>query len=289
MVSFSLSPNTDLASVAIKVKDFDKMLNFYQDVVGLDLINEENDMAILGIKSKKKKLLGLIANPEGKDGSNTHAGLYHTTFVLPTQNDLALFMKQLMAINYPIEGTSDHGYCKSIYINDPENNRLEFSWDKPKKSWPLTDGKIDGVTKELDLPRFLGSSEGTYDRIPRDSKMGHVHLSVADLDESYDFYVNSLGFSIKDDDFVQTHFLSVNDYHHQIGLNQWRPSGTYLVEEYDLGVDHITFSIPTMDDLLALKDNLNNTNKKFYFNKGKQIIGIYDPSGIQLWFIVFKK
>lgn len=289
MGSFSLDPKTNLSSIALKVKDLEKMINFYQRVIGMSAISEENDMAIMGIGSKRKKLIGLIATPDGKEDSNTRTGLYHMAFVLPTREDLALFMKHMMLMNYPIEGQSDHGYSESIYINDPEGNRLEFSWDKPKEKWPLLDGKINGVTKELNMQKFLCGVEGTYEMIPTETKVGHVHLSILDLDQSCEFYVSALGFSIKDDDFANTHFLTVNDYHHQIALNEWTPAiQTPLVKEADLGVDHITFNLPTFESLVLLKEHLEKLEIEFYFNKGKKIIGVNDPNGIQLWFIACK-
>ncbi|MFW7433141.1 VOC family protein [Vagococcus carniphilus] len=290
MGSFSLDPKTKLASVALKVRDFDRMVEFYRHVVGLNLINEENDMAIMGIGSKRKKLVGLIATPEGVEDSNTRTGLYHMTFVLPTRENLALFLKHLIILNYPIEGKSDHGYSESVYINDPEGNRLEFSWDKPKEEWPLLEGKINGVTKDLDIQKMLCRVKGTYSTIPEDTKVGHVHLSVLDLNESFKFYVDGLGFSIKDDDFAKTHFLTVNDYHHQIALNEWTPaSQKSFARETDLGVDHITFDVATFEALLELKEQLESLEIEFYFNKGKKIIGVNDPNGIQLWFMVLKK
>ncbi len=290
MGSFSLDPKTKLASVALKVRDFDRMVEFYRHVVGLDLISEENDMAIMGIGNKRKKLIGLIATPEGKEDSNTRTGLYHMAFVLPTREDLALILKHLIILNYPLEGKSDHGYSESVYINDPEGNRLEFSWDKPKEEWPLLEGKINGVTKNLDIQKMLTRVKGTYKTIPEETRIGHVHLSIMDLNESFSFYVNTLGFSEKDDNFAKTHFLTVNDYHHQIALNEWTPATKKnYAKEKDLGVDHVTFNISTIEELVKLKEQLTSLDYDFYFNKGKKIIGLSDPNGIQLWFMVLKK
>lgn len=289
MVSFSISPDTEVASVAIKVKDLDRVISFYQHVVGFELISEENDMAIMGIRSQNKKLLALIATPDGIEGTNNHTGLYHTSYVFPTREDLAQFIKHLMIMNYPIEGQSDHGYCESIYINDPENNLLEFSWDKPESEWPLSEGKIDGVTKELDIQASLNCVEGEYSRVPKSTKLGHVHLSVSNLEESYEFYINQLGFKVSDDDFSSTHLLTASNYHHHVALNEWKPSRiTSMAKESDLGVDHITFELPSMDELQRLKENLELASYEFYYNKGKKIIGLSDPSGIELWFLVPK-
>ncbi|MBO0478016.1 VOC family protein [Vagococcus fluvialis] len=289
MGSFSLDQNTNLASVALKVKDLDKMIEFYRHVLGFHLINEENDMAIMGIGSERKKLLGLIREPEGKEGSNNLTGLYHVAFVLPTREEFALFIKHLMLTNYPIEGKSDHGYAECVYINDPEGNRINFGWDKPKEKWPVQDGKISGVTKELNIQSFLSKVTGDFTEISEGTKVGHVHLSVSDLEESYLFYKDVLGFTLKNDDVVSTKFLSNNDYHHQIALNEWTPTASQnVVNSNDLGVDHVTFEVDSLDSLLELKEHLEKKDIDFYFNKGKKIIGLNDPNGIQLWFMVFK-
>lgn len=288
MGSFSLDRQTELASVALKVRDLDKMIEFYRRVLGFHLINEENDMAIMGIGSQRKKLLGLIKEPEGKEGSNTLTGLYHVAFVLPTREEFALFIKHLIALNYPIEGQSDHGYAECVYINDPEGNRINIGWDKPKSEWPIKDGRIYGVTKELNIQSFLCKVKGDFEEISEGTKLGHIHLSVADMADSYHFYRDILGFKLTNNEIISTKFLSNNDYHHQIALNEWSPaSNQSLVKETDLGVDHVTFSVDSMENLIELKEQLERNEITFYFNNGKKIIGLNDPNGIQLWFMVF--
>lgn len=288
MESFSLDPALQLSSVAIKVKDLDKMENFYRHVVGLDLINEENDMAIMGLGQDKKKLLGLVYTPHANLDASQGTGLNHMAFVFPKREQLGAFIHHLFKLNYPIDGESDHGYCEAIYITDPEGNRLAFVWDKPKDEWPLQNGRINGVTKSLDLRKVTKKAKDEYVKVPEGTKVGYVHLSVSDLDQSHDFYTRLLGFALKDDDFINMHYLTVNDYHHHIALDSWTPaSNVRNVQEDDLGVDHVTFSVPSFDSLVALKNHLEHEHADLYFNKGKQIIGITDPNGIQLWFRVF--
>lgn len=289
MGSFSLDQNTRLASVALKVKDLDKMINFYRHILGFHLINEENDMAIMGIGSQKRKLLGLIREPEGQEGSNTLTGLYHVAFVFPTREEFALFVKHLVLSNYPIEGKSDHGYAECVYINDPEGNRINIGWDKPEEDWPVKEGKISGVTKVLNIQSYLSKLEGVFDEISDETRMGHVHLSVANLEESFTFYHDILGFSLKNQDIISTKFLSINDYHHHIALNEWTPAANCsAIKNTDLGVDHITFEVPSLESLLALRDQLDAKQVEYYYNKGKKIIGLSDPNGIQLWFMMLK-
>ena len=57
--------------------------------------------------------------------------------------------------------------------------------------------------------------------IPVGTSIGHVHLRVADLDQSIRFYHEVMGFDITARYGKQAAFLSAGGYHHHIGLNTW--------------------------------------------------------------------
>src|SRR5690625_6921332 len=57
--------------------------------------------------------------------------------------------------------------------------------------------------------------------IPPQTRIGHVHLKVADLERSLDFYCNLLGFEITQMYGNKAAFISAGGYHHHIGLNTW--------------------------------------------------------------------
>ena len=61
--------------------------------------------------------------------------------------------------------------------------------------------------------------------LPRSVRIGHVHLKVANLQRSIDFYHGILGFSITQRIGDQAAFLSAGSYHHHIGLNTWESEG----------------------------------------------------------------
>jgi catechol 2,3-dioxygenase len=61
--------------------------------------------------------------------------------------------------------------------------------------------------------------------LPRSVRIGHVHLKVANLQRSIDFYHGILGFSITQRIGNQAAFLSAGPYHHHIGLNTWESEG----------------------------------------------------------------
>jgi catechol 2,3-dioxygenase len=57
--------------------------------------------------------------------------------------------------------------------------------------------------------------------IPPDTKIGHVHLKVADLDRALQFYRDLLGFELQQLYGKDAAFISAGGYHHHIGLNTW--------------------------------------------------------------------
>ena len=61
--------------------------------------------------------------------------------------------------------------------------------------------------------------------IPAQAQIGHVHLKVADLERSLDFYCNLLGFQVTTRYGSQAAFISAGGYHHHIGLNTWHSKG----------------------------------------------------------------
>ena len=57
------------------------------------------------------------------------------------------------------------------------------------------------------------------------TRIGHVHLKVADLDRAIGFYSGVLGFEVMQRYGDQAAFLSAGGYHHHIGLNTWESRG----------------------------------------------------------------
>src|SRR5690242_4262372 len=64
----------------------------------------------------------------------------------------------------------------------------------------------------------------THTAIPAETRIGHVHLKVADLERAVGFYRDLLGFDLLFD-FGTAAFLSAGGYHHHIGLNTWESQG----------------------------------------------------------------
>jgi catechol 2,3-dioxygenase len=65
--------------------------------------------------------------------------------------------KHMIDAGISLEGASDHGVSKALYLRDPDSSGIELSWDRPKAEWPLTkDGHLEMETRPLDTQELLG-------------------------------------------------------------------------------------------------------------------------------------
>src|SRR5262249_52954647 len=84
------------------------------------------------------------------------AGLFHTAILYPTRKDLAVALKRLIDVRYPLTGASDHGVSEAIYLDDPDGNGVELYWDRPREQWPVDEnGNLMMGTYQLDLDGLL--------------------------------------------------------------------------------------------------------------------------------------
>jgi len=76
-------------------------------------------------------------------------------------------------------------------------------------------------------------------------RIGHVHLKVADLQRSLDFYCGILGFQLTQRYGPQAAFISAGGYHHHIGLNTWESLGGTPPPAGHTGLFHTAILYPT--------------------------------------------
>ena len=77
------------------------------------------------------------------------------------------------------------------------------------------------------------------------TRIGHVHLKVADLERAIAFYRDVLGFQVTQRMGAQAAFLSAGGYHHHIGLNTWESQGGAPPPEGTTGLYHVAILYPT--------------------------------------------
>ena len=81
------------------------------------------------------------------------------------------------------------------------------------------------------------------------TRIGHVHLKVADLERAVQFYTGALGFEIKQRWGNSAAFIAAGDYHHHIGLNTWESLGAPPAPRRSAGLYHFAILYPTRIEL----------------------------------------
>jgi len=107
------------------------------------------------------------------------------------------------------------------------------------------------VTQTAAAP--LVPAETTPAPIHPGTRIGHVHLKVADLDRSLAFYRDMLGFQVTQRYGDQAVFLSAGGYHHHLGLNTWESKGGRPPAPGTTGLFHTAILYP---DRASLGDAL---------------------------------
>jgi len=119
--------------VVLAVHDPETSAKFYVDKLGMELVNYYSDpehgleMAFLSFGTHHHDI-ALIKVP--RDAPVGNPGFSHTALVIDGgERELAQMYRQLKGSGVHVELTADHGLSRSLYLHDPEGNRLEIYYD----------------------------------------------------------------------------------------------------------------------------------------------------------------
>jgi catechol 2,3-dioxygenase len=250
-----------LTGLTLRVKDLERQLEFYRDLLGFEVIHRNSNQTDLNL-SKKHLTLSLIHEPDAPLRPQGTLGLYHFALLLPNRQALAGIVRRLLEHRYPnFQGASDHDVSEAFYLSDPEGNGIELYRDRTQKEWPYDNGKLKMVSEALNVEELLAESP-TSTTLDANTTFGHLHLHVANLDEAETFY-KPLGMTVTQGDYPGARFLAADGYHHHIGTNLWArgrtasESSTGLLG-YQLAVKNAEAKEVT--DMLGLKVKLEPLN-----------------------------
>jgi catechol 2,3-dioxygenase len=99
--------------------------------------------------------------------------------------------------------------------------------------------------------------------IPKDTRIGHVHLKVSNIQRSLDFYCGLLGFEITTRYGNDAVFISAGGYHHHLGLNVWYSKNAGPAPANTTGLFHTAILYPTRKDLAYIFRRLHEANYPF--------------------------
>ena len=156
-------PITRLNHAVLYVRDVERSVAFYTDVLGFRVLNvlpdgfqgaaflqapgstNDHDLGLFEIGS------AAAASPAGGGGA---VGLYHLAWEVDTLAELERLAEKLTAAG-ALGGASDHGTTKSLYAKDPDGLEFEVAWIVPADQ--IDDGAVEGRKQigRLDLAREL--------------------------------------------------------------------------------------------------------------------------------------
>jgi catechol-2,3-dioxygenase len=123
-----------LNHAVLYVRDVERSVGFYRDVLGFRVIHRRPTAAFLrAADSDNDHDLGLFqVRVDTGDAGQPSVGLYHLAWSVNTLAELAEFEGKLTAAG-SLVGSSDHVVSKSLYGKDPDGIEFEVSWFVPRE------------------------------------------------------------------------------------------------------------------------------------------------------------
>jgi catechol 2,3-dioxygenase len=283
---FSIHPATRMGPVALTVANLENQILFYTQVLGFKLHWRDGNKAGLGAGGAD--LLRLTEEPI-LNRYRGATGLYHFAILFPNRRELARALARLFAMKYENYPT-DHIMTKTTYLDDPEGNGIELYAESPEDgTWSLAngdyitrraDGSLSSGREPLDVKALLENlqEEDRLDQaISPETRVGHVHLHVRNIEEAVDFYHGIIGFDVMGiAKAFRMAFFSAGGYHHHLGLNTWQGEGAPPPPADAAGLRYFTIELPNQETLEQVIERIDAAG--IPSNRTEQGLLVHDPS-----------
>jgi catechol 2,3-dioxygenase len=273
-----IPPGTTVGPVNLTVADLERTRDFYERTIGLRALNASGEVVRLGTDGIPA--VELTGRPDAPPRPRGTTGLFHLAILVPGRGDLALALRRVTEAGWRFSGASDHLVSEALYLRDPEGNGIEISRDRAREEWPRVDGEIQMDTLPLDVESLLADAaeaDPEPDRMPRGTRIGHVHLQVADLAEAEAFYGGLLGFEVTVRRYPGALFVSAGGYHHHIGLNTWAGEGAPAPPPGSRGLRWFEVVLPGPEEPAGVAERLESAGVGV--ERRKDGLHVADPSG----------
>ena len=224
---YRLPDATRLGVVRLQVSDLTRSLAYYEGVIGLRSLKRRDGIAVLGASDGDRPVVELHERPGARPVPRRgRLGLYHFAILLPDRPSLGRFVAHLSRID-AYAGMSDHLVSEAVYLTDPDGLGIEVYADRPRSDWRYEGRQIAMSTMPLDTEELVrAGGEAPWSGMPNGTRIGHVHLYVADLRAAEAFYHDALGLDKVVWGYPGALFLSAGGYHHHLGTNTWAAGAT---------------------------------------------------------------
>jgi len=271
-MAFEMPAQASLAGLTLRVRDRERALAFYRDLLGLSAAASDGEVRLS--PAAGGFTLRLNVNSQAPSRTGRAVGLYHFAMLLPSRPALGAILRRLVEAEWPVDGGSDHIVSEAVYLRDPEGNGIELARDRPRKDWLYTDGQLTMLSEMLDVDELLKTASPAAGLHPA-TRLGHMHLTVNDLSTGEAFYAGGLGLTVMQRSYPGALFLAAGEYHHHVGMNIWgapRPATAGAT-----GLEAYTWTVPpgTLERLAA---HLEET--QIAAGRSAEGLMVRDPFGI---------
>jgi catechol 2,3-dioxygenase len=267
----TLPDDAHVGQVSLTVRDLDRSVPFYRDVLGFTETGPTEGAASSAIALGAPGGRGLIELHENTNAvprPRRSTGLYHFAILVPSRAALGRSLQRLSEKRYPLTGASDHLVSEALYLDDPDGLGIEIYRDRPRAEWPARNGQLVMATDPLDLQGVFDEpgAETPWTGLEAGTVIGHVHLHVPHLDTAEQFYCGRIGFEPTVRGYPGALFVAAGGYHHHLGLNTWTGIGAPPPPEQAVGLRSFTIESTEIepsefvDDTTRVKVSLSRTS-----------------------------
>ncbi|HET6509048.1 MAG TPA: VOC family protein [Baekduia sp.] len=242
-----------LGPVHLDITDEARSRGFWQGLIGLREVDRRGEAIHLGVDDAELVVLhpGAVRPAAGRG----RTGLYHLAIHLSSEADFARVLGRIAQARYP-QSPTDHVMHWATYLDDPDGIGLELSFETIDRVDQFTtvggrpmvvdrDGRLRSGVEALDLQEvFAHLGDGSYERpMAPEARIGHVHLTVSDLERSLAFYADVVGFTpaIVAPAHGAGDMSAGGSFPHRLALNVWQgpdarpaPPGTAGLRHFEI-------------------------------------------------------
>jgi catechol 2,3-dioxygenase len=134
---------TGLGHVGFYVRDLERMVGFYRDVMGMQVTKQNWRLGIVFLSADPEAVDHEIALMRGRPSAEDPHLIQQISMRAASLDDLRAFLRRLRAEGYRIENVVNHASAIGCYFFDPEGNRTEVFWVTGRPSWVPVANPID--------------------------------------------------------------------------------------------------------------------------------------------------
>ncbi len=137
---------TKLSHLVLRVRDLERSKSFYADVLGLPLTGEiAGRMAFFSAGPDSHDLALMAIGKDAPGPDPRRVGMYHFAYQVASFEALREAYWHLLDQGVQIVGSANHGVSMGLYLQDPDGNEIELTYEVPRAQWPSSANPFAGA------------------------------------------------------------------------------------------------------------------------------------------------